>query len=158
MSRKATHAEVEERVTEVYILLIRGASRADILRHAADRWHLATRQAEDYLARANERLRALASFVSEEELGKARERLNDLYSKNYRVQSYRDALACQKELNELLGLYPVKTERHELALVTSAEWIALRDRILDALEPYPEALAAVMEAIDERPATKALPA
>ncbi|KAA0253406.1 MAG: hypothetical protein EDX89_14395 [Acidobacteria bacterium] len=113
MSRKATHAEVEERVTEVYILLIRGASRADILRHAADRWHLATRQAEDYLARANARLRELASFIHEEELGKARERLNDLYSKNYRVQSYRDALACQKELNELLGLYPVKTERHE---------------------------------------------
>ena len=111
--KKATHAEIEERVTVVYTLLIRGASREEILRHGAEKWTLATRQMEDYLARANRRLKELAAFIREEEIGRARAQLHDLYGKNMKVQDYRSALAVRKDLSELLGLYAPVTQRTE---------------------------------------------
>mgnify|MGYP000930120432 CR=1 FL=1 len=111
--KKATAAEIEERVTVVYTLLIRGASRDEILRHGAEKWTLATRQMEDYLARATERLKALAAYVHEEELGRARAQLHDLYGKNMKVQDYKAALQVRKDLSELLGLYAPKVEKHE---------------------------------------------
>ncbi len=111
--KKATLAEVEERVTVVYTLLIRGASREEILRHGAEKWALATRQMEDYLSRATVRLTELAAFVREEEIGRARAQLHDLYGKNMKVQDYKSALSVRKDLSELLGLYAPRTEKHE---------------------------------------------
>jgi len=113
IGKKASHAEIEERVTTVYTLLIRGASREEILRHGAEKWTLATRQMEDYLARATERLKTLAAYVREEEIGRARAQLHDLYGKNLKVQDYKSALAFRKDLSELLGLYAPRTEKHE---------------------------------------------
>ncbi len=111
--RKATHAEIEERVTTVYTLVIRGASREEILRYGSETWSLTTRQVEDYLARATKRLKDLAAFIREEEIGRARAQLHDLYGKNLKVQDYKAALAVRKDLSELLGLYAPKTEKHE---------------------------------------------
>lgn len=111
--KKATNAQIEERVTAVYGLLVRGATREEILRHGSATWSLTERQVEDYLSRATKRLEALAHYVREEELGRARAQLHDLYGRNMKVQDYKSALAVRKDLSELLGLYPVKTERHE---------------------------------------------
>jgi hypothetical protein len=36
-------------------------------------------------------------------------------------------------------------------LATTTEWIELRTRILTALEPYPDALAAMLESLREEP-------
>jgi hypothetical protein len=47
---------------------------------------------------------------------------------------------------ELLGKVAAEAESN---LVESPEWLALRSRIADALEPFPEALAAVRAAVRE---------
>jgi len=50
---------------------------------------------------------------------------------------------------ELLGKFTgkLRPETQVNVLVASPEWLALRERLADALEPYPDALAAVQEAI-----------
>ena len=53
---------------------------------------------------------------------------------------------------ELLGKFTgkLRPESQVNVLVTSPDWLALRERIAVALEPYPDALAAVQEAIGAR--------
>lgn len=109
--KKATKAEVEERVTAVFTLMVRGATRDEILRHAAKEWGLASRTVDDYVARATERLKAMAVVVRAEELGRARAQLHDLYGKNMKVQDYKAALSVRKDLSELLGLYAPKVTK-----------------------------------------------
>jgi len=116
--KKATKAEVEERVTAVFTLTVRGATRDEILRHAAKEWGLAPRTVDDYIARATDRLKALAVVVREEELGRARAQLHDLYGKNMRTQDYKGALQVRKDLSELLGLYAPRTTKIDASLAT----------------------------------------
>jgi len=50
---------------------------------------------------------------------------------------------------ELLGKFTGKLKPEtQVNVLVMPEWVSLRDRVLDALEPYPEALAAVLGAVD----------
>jgi len=102
---KATKVEVQQRINEVYELLIGGASKGNIVRHAAEKWAVSERQTETYIKRANEHLAEAAAIRRDTELGKALARLNKLYMQALRVQDYRIALSVQKELNNLLALH-----------------------------------------------------
>jgi hypothetical protein len=53
---KASEHEVLTRVHEVYSLLIRGASRYRVVRHASEKWGVGERQAENYIAEARKLL------------------------------------------------------------------------------------------------------
>ena len=56
MAKKSTNAEITLRVNEVFGLLSRGYSRAQILQHAAELWDCSDRTADTYIARAREML------------------------------------------------------------------------------------------------------
>lgn len=104
---KPTKAERTQRITEVYKLLIIGLQRHDIIRYLAEKtaWELADRTVDLYIARATEQITAHAKFERASELGKAILRLNDLYARTTKIQDYKTAMAIQRELNELMGLY-----------------------------------------------------
>lgn len=55
------------------------------------------------------------------------------------------ALNCLELLGKLTG--KLRPETQVNVLVTSPDWLAMRERIADALEPYPLALEAVKEAM-----------
>lgn len=55
------------------------------------------------------------------------------------------ALDCLSLLGKLTG--KLRPETQVNVLVTSPDWLAMRERIADALEPYPLALEAVKEAM-----------
>ena len=52
VAKKSTNAEKAFRVSTVYGLLCDGASRADIVRFAAENWDIKERMAENYIADA----------------------------------------------------------------------------------------------------------
>ena len=58
MAKKSTNAELKLRVNEVYGLLTRSYSRAQIIQHASDLWQVTDRQADTYIARAREMIDA----------------------------------------------------------------------------------------------------
>lgn len=143
---KATKAEHEARVTEVYGFLIRGASRAMILRHAAEKWGLKTRQTETYIGLARERFARLAETVRDEEFGRALEQLNDLYQKSLTGKDYSNCLKVRQELSEHLGLYPEKGRKSDTTtqvFLGSPAWAFVKQRLLDVLSRHPAALADV---------------
>ena len=65
-----------------------------------------------------------------------------------------EAVATLKPVVELIGRATGQIRPDPAAtvnfLVTSPDWLAMRERIAEALEPYPEALAAVREAMRGR--------
>lgn len=108
---KATNFEAQKRVNTVYRMLLLGVSRADIVEYTEKEWQIAHSMTDEYIARANELFKAQAETVRDEQFGKAMARLQNLYEKNMKIQDYKAALATQKEINALLGLYaPTKTE------------------------------------------------
>jgi hypothetical protein len=134
---KATNAEIAKRVNVIFKLLISGASRADILQYAAEtaKWQIEERQIDEYIARATEQIEAQAETVRTREFGRALAFLAQLKFKNMLINDFKAALATQREINELLGLYPVK--QHALTI----DW---RSELRQAGIPE-EGIAAVFE-------------
>lgn len=58
---KPTKAEYEQRITEIYDLLLDGASRSEIHQHAAEKWGANERSADALIAQARQRIEADAA-------------------------------------------------------------------------------------------------
>jgi len=149
MMSKPTKAEMEQRVTQVYTLLLNGASRADVLAYAAKTYDIATRQTDMLIKRARKQLQQRADYDRDEQFGQAVERFRLIFSKAMKVQDFRVAIAAQKEVNALYDLYPARKVEisHKL---TPAENALLND-LLTALQsqdiPASELFDAMMQEI-----------
>lgn len=126
-----------------------GTSPATLIRH---REHL-PRQ----LARAVEIAEATRADSLLERTRQLEDDARRLLAKAEATGDLRVAIAAVKVALDVVALLHKVADEREGILVNDPEWIGLRDRILDALEPHPEALSAVMAAIDDRPVPKALP-
>lgn len=103
---RATEAETEQRTSEVYRLLVKGASRPDILQFGSTKWGLGNRAIDDIIKAATQRLKVAASTIREAELGKALERREDLYRQALTTQQISVALQVDESRCKLLGLFP----------------------------------------------------
>jgi hypothetical protein len=111
--KRALDAAVEKRVGEVFLLLLRGASKEAILQHLAQEGAPATRTANWYIGQATARFKAMSKVNLTQERGRQLARLEDLYNRLFRIQDYRTALAVAKERSELAGIYPEKVVKNE---------------------------------------------
>ena len=150
--KRALDAVVEKRIAEVFKLLLRGASRDDILQHLAQTDVEAVRTVNWYIGKANARFVQLSKANSSRELGRQLSRLEDLYQRVFRIQDYRTALAVAKERNELLGLHPDSKVKHEHSGPNGGP-IQLQ-RVL----PDDELEARLRAIVDAGPEDRALPA
>lgn len=113
MGNKATGAEVDFRVNQIVKMFLQGITqRAVILEYCKENWGIGSDSVDNtYLPRAREIYKEIAKYEAEVQLGLSIARLNDLYSRNLKIQDYKAALATQKEINELLGIKSaVKTD------------------------------------------------
>jgi len=112
MASKSTNAVVQRRVNQVYDMLLCGASRAEIIEYSIQKeWGIVDKTIDLYIKKANLRFKEQSNVIHDEQFGLAINRLNNLYMKCMKIQDYKAALAVQKDLNALLGLYkPSKKE------------------------------------------------
>lgn len=113
---KGTDFQIEQRVNQVYKLLLNGASRATILQYAANpggtetnpkpSWELSERQLDEYISRAKKIIKREALAIQKDGMESALAELRQLYYNNMLIKDYKAALATRKEINALLGLYP----------------------------------------------------
>jgi hypothetical protein len=111
-TEKSTIFEVQKRVNTVYKMLLLGVSRADICEYALTNWNISDGQTDRYIADANDVFKTQSQYIRDDEFGKALSRLQNLYEKNMKIQDYKAALATQKEINTLIGLYPAAKHEH----------------------------------------------
>lgn len=110
---KSDDAEMIRRVDLVFELTVKGLRRGQILQYVAKetKWDVTDRTVDDYIAAARKEFTKRSKYVRSQEFSKAKARLELLFQMNMQIQDYKAALATQKDINDLLGLY--EPERHE---------------------------------------------
>jgi len=101
---KSTKAAKEFRVNTVYKLLTDGKSRSEILQFAADEWNIATRQADQYIADAREKLEADCTISRQEFLAEAIVGLRSIRQQAEKRGQYQVAVNTVRLMTELVGL------------------------------------------------------
>ena len=104
MAKKSTNAELKLRVNEVYGLLTRSYSRAQIIQHASDLWQVTDRQADTYIARARELIDADCNLSRPAFLAECLAGIRAIRQKAEAEKQHQTALNAIKLQAELTGL------------------------------------------------------
>lgn len=110
-SGRVTEAERQRRIAETLALLIRRASREQIIALGQQRWGVARRTMQRYLASAEQRLARLADFDPRVEMGKAIAGYELLFAKLLAAGDLRGARATLDRQVRLLGLSAERLKR-----------------------------------------------
>ncbi len=110
--KKATKAEINNRVNQIADMILQGFTRAQILQFITEKttWEISERTADYYIRKARDKFETDAEINRRYELGRAMKRLDDLYRRNMAIQDYKAALSVQKERSTLTGLYSDKVQ------------------------------------------------
>jgi hypothetical protein len=102
---KATDAEIELRISTIYEMVVKGASRKYIVRYCAETWNIASRQTDEYLSRVYEEIKeTYGEDYKKDILSKQLAQLDDLYVKNYTIEDFRECRNLIESKSKLLGL------------------------------------------------------
>ena len=112
---KATDAEIELRISTIYEMVVKGASRKYIVRYCAETWNIASRQTDEYLSRVYLEIKeTYGQDYKERLIEKQLAQLDDLYVKNYTIEDFRECRNLIESKSKLLGLN--SAEKTEISL------------------------------------------
>lgn len=97
-------AEILQRVNDVYKLLVRGASRSEIVQYSSKEWGITDRQADTYMKRARAYFNQRIQVERDQELGQALERYEMLFQRAFKVQDYKTCIQAQARIDKIMGL------------------------------------------------------
>jgi len=102
---KSTDAEIELRVSTIYEMVVKGASRKYIVRYCSENYNISSRQVDTYLSRVNEEIKLTFGLEYKERIvEKHLAQLDDLYVKNYTIEDFRECRNLIESKSKLLGL------------------------------------------------------
>jgi len=102
---KSTDAEIELRVSTIYEMVVKGASRKYIVRYCSEKYNISSRQVDTYLSRVNEEIKLTFGLEYKERIiEKHLAQLDDLYVKNYTIEDFRECRNLIESKSKLLGL------------------------------------------------------
>lgn len=110
--KKATKAEINNRINTIADMILQGFTRAQILQFVTEKtdWEISERTTDYYIRKARDKFETDAEINRRYELGRAMKRLDDLYRRNMAIQDYKAALQVQKERSTITGLYSDKVQ------------------------------------------------
>lgn len=101
---KATKGVKAERTEEVFVLLLNGFRRSEILKIFKKKYDLTERQTDYYIKWANDLFEQQASYTCDREFGKALRRYEDIYKRGKEKKDLWLCKSVQGDINKLLGL------------------------------------------------------
>jgi hypothetical protein len=106
---KATDAEIELRIATLYEMIVKGCSRAYIVRYSSEKWNIGERQVDDYLKLVKDKIQdTYGKEYKETILNNHLAQLENLYAKNYIIEDFRECRTIIESRNKLLGLNAVE--------------------------------------------------
>lgn len=146
---KATQAQVQERITTIYRLLLQQQPYRVIVQYAAKTWGLKPRQTATYVARAKELIAVECATARTENMNEQLAIRRHLYSQAYHDRNWRLCLDILKDEAQMLGLYPTKVNELEaIRQLTEAGVLPLEalEKISTALGQFQQsAIAAISQ-------------
>ncbi len=133
----------EEKVDRVVLMLVTLRSRGEVARQCLDHpdLMLTAKEATATIDEAASRIQLAADYDRTHELGQAITRLDELYARAVKAQDYKTALAVQRELSKLTGLYNLDDEDNQPDQVADeliAELAATRDHLTPLVDSKPD--------------------
>lgn len=108
---KSDSSEIEKRVNTIYLMILQGFQRKQVIQYVAEKYKVGERQADAYLEKARE---IIKSNIDTDSSNKKNEILNqyyDLYQKNYKLEDYRECRNILINISSVLGVEaPKKTD------------------------------------------------
>ena len=101
---KSTSFEKEQRIDIVCEMLIKGLSNSQMFRYVSEKtnWGISTRQVENYIAEAKEKIRNSDNDKGFE-IQRAKRRLEKLYQKNESIEDFKECRAIIDTTAKLFG-------------------------------------------------------
>ena len=96
--------EVESRIAEIEKMILTGCSYREIREHIVNKYEVSTRSFEAYIAEARKEIRKLTVVDIENEKLKSLRRKEMILRNCLILQDYKNALAAQEDIDNLLGL------------------------------------------------------
>lgn len=107
---KATKAQIYQRIHQVLQLMLNGNNRAFIVQYCSENWNVGERQTDKYILKANGLCKNSVVKDAQLDYAKAMRRFEFLYSRCLEQKDYRAALAVNKEIASLQGLYQERVQ------------------------------------------------
>ena len=101
---KSTKAAKQYRINVIYEMLVNGKSRSDILLYCSDEWRISSRQADNYMKEAREKLAQDCSITRQEFLAEALAGLRSIRGKAENRGQLQVAVNTVRLMTELVGL------------------------------------------------------
>lgn len=128
-----SNIELKKRVEVVAELLIRGYSRANIIKICNNpdgkfNWNLEHRTIDNYMRSARKSFAINGKGSKKDFTNLAITRYNDLYQKNYSAEDFKECRGVQDSLNKLLGVNEPEKVDMDVKLkgsVSIKDWIKL---------------------------------
>ena len=101
---KSDSSEMEKRVNQIYLLILQGFQRKQIIQFCSENYKIGERQTDEYLFKARE---IIKSNIETDTSSKKNELLNqyyDLYRKNYEEEDYRECRNILKDIGAIFGV------------------------------------------------------
>jgi hypothetical protein len=109
MPKSSKHI-VLQRIRVIAGLLIKGNSRDDIIQYSSENWRIGERQADKYIQKAKSAVGESVKKSVEYDYAKAVRRYEELYKLAMGSKDLRAAIAANKEITALQGLFKQQLE------------------------------------------------
>ena len=93
-AKGTTKAGTEYRINRIARLIANGATRSDCLQYASNEWGIGTRQCDNYIARANEKMREDFSIDRQQFIAQLLAQLSSLQMDARKTGNQNVALGC----------------------------------------------------------------
>jgi hypothetical protein len=101
---KSDSSETEKRVNTVYLMILQGFQRKQIIQYCADKFKVGERQTDEYLRKARE---IISSNIDTDVSHKKNEIISmfyDLYQKNYALEDFKECRFIAQKICEVIGV------------------------------------------------------
>lgn len=101
---KSDSSEMEKRINQIYLLILQGFQRKQIIQFCSENYKIGERQVDEYLLKARE---IIKSNIDTDTAGKKNELLNqyyDLYRKNYEEEDFKECRNILKDIGSIFGV------------------------------------------------------
>lgn len=109
---KADIAEHDKRVNEVYLMLLQGFVRKQIIQYASENYKIGERSTDDYIRKARELFKSNLETETESKKFQILTQYYDLYNKNYKEEDFRECRNILKDISVVLGIEAPKKIDH----------------------------------------------
>jgi len=103
---KGSNSEIELRIQTTFEMIIKGCTKDFICRYMSQKHNVGERQSERYMAEAHQKIKDANTPEEQKKLiDIAIAQYNDLYSKNYTIQDFRECRNVIDSRAKMLGHY-----------------------------------------------------